>query len=126
MEEKDQTIGFRVTLKERQRLEEEAKQAGLSLTDHVRAKLLSPASSNGNGNLEALIKHCIYMVNQVYVGLFSIAEAEGKAGRFLTAQQLDEVYDQTRKDALVYAIEFPESFAAVQAEIAALSKNDAA
>jgi hypothetical protein len=133
-EEKSITIGFRATPTEAAAIDAAAAKNGLSRADHARSKVLSTTNddaSNGHldtrlEKLEALIKHCIYMVNQVYVGFFSIAEAEGKAGHFLTAQQLDEVYDQTRTDALVYAIEFPESFAAVQAEIAALSKKAAA
>jgi hypothetical protein len=125
MEEKDQTIGFRVTLKERQKLEEEAKQTGLSLTDHVRMKLLSVPTEASTDHLEALIKHAIYTINQVYVGVFAIAEAEGKARRFLSAREIDQVHDQVRAEALVYAVQFPNSFAAVQAEIAALAKNGA-
>jgi hypothetical protein len=126
MEERDQTIGFRVTLKERQRLEEEAKQAGLSLTDHVRARLLSPTRSDGNGNLETLIKYAIYAISQTQNALYSIAEAHGKAGRFLSTAELEQVAHRCHDEAIQYAIEFAENFTATQAEIAAASKQQEA
>jgi mobilization protein NikA len=129
-EKKPRMLSFEVSPEEFEFIEAATAKAGISRSEYLRARATSNPQAASNGNLaarlerlEALITHCIYMVNQVYVGLFSIAEAEGKGGRFLTAQQLDEVYEQTRKDALVYAVEFPESFAAVQTEIAALSKK---
>jgi hypothetical protein len=131
-EEKSITISFRATPSEAAAIDTEAAKSGLSRADHARSKVLSNAKNETNigsleprlEQLENLIKHGIYITNQVYVALYSIAEAEGKAGNFLTAKQLDEVYDRVRADALVYAVEFPDSFAAVQAEIAALSKKD--
>src|SRR5215472_1778980 len=130
-EEKSVTISFRATPSEAATIDTEAAKSGLSRADHARSKVLSNAKDETNigsleprlEQLETLIKHGIYITNQVYVALYSIAEAEGKAGNFLTAKQLDEVYDRVRADALVYAVGFPDSFAAVQAEIAAMSKK---
>jgi hypothetical protein len=126
MDDKEQkVITFKLSAEEAETLDAKASQAGMSRSDYLRMMLFTPAKSATN-DLEALIKHSIYMINQVYVGLFSIAEAQGKAGRFLSMEQLEAVFDQVRADALVYAVEFPDSFAAVQAEIAALSKKDGA
>jgi hypothetical protein len=128
------TIGFRVTDAEREQLEAEAKEAGKNLAEYARSKVLSNTNddpSNGHlearlEKLEALIKHSIYITNQVYTGLFSIAEAEGKAGRFLSLEQLQAVFKNVRAQALGYAAVFPEHFEAVQAEIAAAAKKEKA
>src|SRR5262249_55587730 len=129
-EKKPRMLSFEVSPEEFEFIEAATAKAGVSRSEYLRERATSNPAAANNGNLEArierleaLIKHCIYMVNQVYVGMFSIAEAESKTSRFLTPAQLDEVYKQTRVDALVYAVEFPESFAAVQAEIAAFGKK---
>jgi hypothetical protein len=135
VENDNKNIGFRANNEEIALIDEAAAKAGMNRADYLRFKTIPTAdcaapmetkNSNLEGRLdklEALVKHSIYVVNQVYVGLFSIAEAEGKSGRFLTIQQLDEIDAQTRAEALAYAVEFPQSFPAVQAEIAAASKK---
>jgi hypothetical protein len=133
-EEKTITISFRATPTEAAAIDAEAAKSGFSRADHVRSKVLSNAEDETNigsfhprlEKLENLIKHGIYITNQVYVALFSIAEAEGKAGRFLSMEQLATVYDRVRAVALGYAVEFPERFNAVQAEITAMSKKQEA
>ena len=126
MDDKEQkVITFKLSVEKADALDTSAAEAGMNRTEYICARLFSPPPP-AKDRLEALIKHSIYMINQVYVGLFSIAEAQGKAGRFLSLEQLEAVFDQVRADALVYAVEFPDSFAAVQAEIAALSKKDEA
>ena len=132
-EKKPRMLSFEVSPDEFEFIEAATAKAGISRSEYLRARATSNPTATSNGNLEArleqlenLIKHGIYITNQVYVALYSIAEAEGKAGNFLTAKQLDEVYDRVRADALIYAVGFPDSFAAVQAEIAAMSKKDKA
>jgi len=130
-EEKSVTISFRATPSEAAAIDTEAAKSGLSRADHARSKVLSNTKDETNigslehrlEQLENLIKHGIYITNQVYVGLFSIAEAEGKAGRFLSTEELGTVYDHVRADALIYAVKFPERFNAVQAEIEAMRKK---
>jgi hypothetical protein len=123
-EEKTVTISFRATPSEAAAMDTEAAKNGLSRADHVRSKVLSGANDlTTNGALEALVKHAIYTINQTHSALYSIAEEQGKTGRFLTSGELEKVYDRVRGEALQYAVEFPDSFGAVQAEIAALSKK---
>jgi hypothetical protein len=133
-EEKSVTISFRTTPSEAAAIDTEAAKNGLSRADHARSKVLSNAQDETNigsleprlEKLESLIKHCIYSTNRVHIGLYSIAEAEGKAGRPLTNAELREVYDRARAETLQYAVKFPNSFAAMQAEIAAISKKQEA
>jgi hypothetical protein len=120
-----QVMSIRLSAEELEKVDAAAAAAGMSRPEYARSKLLAPAIDPPTTNLEALIKHAIYTINQVYVGVFAIAEAEGKARRFLSAREIDQVHDQVRAEALVYAVQFPNSFAAVQAEISALAKNGA-
>jgi hypothetical protein len=120
-----QVMSIRLSSEELQKIDAAAAAVGLSRPDYARSKLLAPIIETPTTQLEALIKHAIYMANQIYVGLFSIAEAQGQARRFLSTQELRKVYNQVRAAALNYAVEFPEHFEAVQAEIAAKAKNGA-
>lgn len=124
-EKKRRMVSFEIDVEELEIIEARAAKLGLSRSEYLRARATSdPAATSSNG-LEALIKYAIYTINQVYVGCFAIAQAEGKAGRFLSAEKLDQIHDQVRAEALDFAVEFPERFEAVQAEIAAAVKNGA-
>jgi len=124
-EKKRRMVSFEIDVDELEIIEARAANAGLSRSEYLRARAMSDPAETSSNKLEALIKHSIYMANQIYVGLFSIAEAQGQARRFLSTEELRKVYDQVRAEALVYAVEFPESFEAVQAEIAAAAKSGA-
>jgi hypothetical protein len=136
-------ITFRVSQQELETIEAGAAQVGMNRADYVRSQVLAPDSNARvvqlkkqldsltdrlgraaeQQRVEDLVKHAIYLANQIYTGIFSIAEAQGKAGRFLNTEQLREVYDRVRADALRYAVEFPEHFEVVQAEIAAAANT---
>jgi Ribbon-helix-helix protein, copG family len=122
MDDKEQkVITFKLSAEEAETLDAKANQAGKSRSDYLRMILFAPPEP-ASSCLEDLIKHAIYQINQTHNALYSIAEAEGKAARFLTTEELSEVYDRVRAEALRYAVEFPDSFATVQAEIAKMSK----
>jgi hypothetical protein len=125
-EKQPQVISCKVSPDEAETIKSRAAALGISLSEYVRSRALSRPTEASNDRLEALVKHGIYLANQIYVALYSIAEAEGKAGRFLSTEQLGTVYDRVRAVALGYAVEFPEHFNAVQAEIAAMSKKQEA
>jgi hypothetical protein len=123
MEERDQTIGFRVTKSERTTLENAAQRAGVTLAEYARTKVLSSDRTTATDDLEALVKHCIYIVNQTHDAVFSIAEAQGNARRFLTTEELEEVYREVQARVLAYAVEFPKKFAALRDEIMAAGQK---
>ena len=124
MDEKEQkVITFKLSAEEAEALDAKANQAGLSRSDYLRTILVA-APQQQTSNLEDLIKYMIYSLNQVYVSVYSIAEAEGKAGRFLTPSQLDDVHEQVKRDTLTYAANFPKIFSAAQAAIAPHVKKD--
>jgi len=112
-------ISFQVSAEELAAIEARAAKAGLSRSEYLRLRALSEPAASSIETLEALIKHAIYLTNQVHEGLYSIAEAEGKAQRFLSTEELEKVYYQAQANALVYVVEFPDKFAAMRAEVAA-------
>jgi hypothetical protein len=117
METKDSTmITFRLTSEEFQALDTRAAEAGMSRSDYLRMILFAP-SKPANDDLEALIKHCIYIVNQTHDAVFSIAEAQGNERRFLTREELEKVYREVQARVLTYAVEFPKKLAALRDEI---------
>jgi hypothetical protein len=125
MDEKEQkVITFKLSVEEAEKLDAEANAAELSRSDYLRKVLFTP-SVPSNGKLEDLIKHAIYTINQVHTALYSVAEAEGKAARFLSTEELRDVYKRVRVEAIRYALEFPQRFDVVQAEIAAAAQNGA-
>jgi hypothetical protein len=125
MDEVTQTVGFRATPQEIAKMDEEAKAAGLSRADYVRSKVLAPPAGTLNANSNRMLEHLGYMINQVHEAIYSIAEAEGEAGRFLSTAQLREVYDAVRVRSIQYALDFSDQFAAIQAAIAAAKKGTA-
>jgi hypothetical protein len=122
-EKQPQVISSKVSADEAEIIKGRAAARGISVSEYMRERALSEPTEASIEHLEALIKHCIYSTNRVHIGLYSIAEAKGKAGRPLTNAELREVYDRARAEALQYAVKFPDNFAAMQAEIAAMTKK---
>jgi hypothetical protein len=125
-EKQPQVISSKVSADEAEIIKGRAAARGISVSEYLRERALSKPTEASIEHLETLIKHCIYSTNRLHIGLYSIAEAEGKAGRPLTNAELREVYDRARAEALQYAVKFPDNFAAMQAEIAAMSKKQEA
>jgi hypothetical protein len=125
MEERSQQVlSCKVSPEEADTIKTRAQARGISVSEFLRTRALTEADNNAIERLQALIKHAIYQINQTHIALYSIAEAEGEAKRFLSTQELRTVYDRVRAEAIIYAVEFPEKFAAVQAEIAAAREKE--
>jgi uncharacterized protein (DUF1778 family) len=125
MEERSQQVlSCKVSAEEADTIKSRAQARGISVSEFLRTRALAEADDNVIERLQALIKHAIYQINQTHIALYSIAEAEGEAKRFLSTQELRTVYDRVRAEAISYAVEFPEKLAAVQAEIAAAREKE--
>ena len=121
MEERSQQVlSCKVSPEEADTIKTRAQARGISVSEFLRTRALAEADDNATERLQALIKHAIYQINQTHVALYSIAEAKS----FLSNEQLRTVYDRVRAEAISYAVEFPEKFAAVQAEIAAAREKE--
>ncbi len=123
MDEKEQkVITFKLSAEEAEALDAKANQAGMSRSDYLRMVLFTPPEPTSN-NLETLIKHALYRIDQVHNALYSIAEGEGKVGRFLSTDELQEIYDHIKDETVKHARELPNRLAAMQAKIAAASEK---
>src|SRR5215472_8008282 len=119
-----QVLSCKVSAQEADTIKSRAQARGVSVSEFLRTRALTEADDSTIEQLETLIKHAIYQINQTHIALYSIAEAEGVAKRFLSTQELRAVYDRARAEAFSYAVEFPEKLAAVQAEIAAAREKE--
>ena len=117
-------ISFQVSGQELEMIEGRAAEAGLSRSEYIRARALSESAERSDNYLAELIKHGIYLANQAIVAVFSIAQAEGKHNRFLSYDELREVYKRVNAEAILYAVEFPEQFVQVQDLIEAERKAE--
>ena len=105
-------------------IEARAAEAGLSRSEYIRVRALSEPAERSNDYFAELVKHGIYLANQAIVAVFSIAQAEGKHNRFLSYDELREVYKRVNAEATLYAVEFPEQFVQVQDLIEAERKAE--
>jgi hypothetical protein len=76
-----QLMSIRLSSEELQKLETEAAEAGMSRADYIRRTLLSaratPLAEAGNSDIEALLRHLIYITNRIHIAIYSIAETAG-------------------------------------------------
>jgi mobilization protein NikA len=117
-------ITFQVSGQELEMIEARAAEAGLSRSEYIRARALSEPAEHSYNYLADLIKHGIYLANQAIVAQYSIAQAEGKHNRFLSYDEIREVYKRVNVEAIQYALEFPEEFVQVQELIEAERKAE--
>jgi hypothetical protein len=124
-----QVMSIRLSSEELQKIDAGAAASGMNRPDYARSKLLAPAIEMPANNLEArleqieaLVKHALCRIDQVYDGIFSIAEDEGK----LSTEQLKEIHDRILEQTVRHATKLPESLATMQAKIAEASKKEKA
>jgi Ribbon-helix-helix protein, copG family len=127
MEENEQKveqklITFKLPPAEAEALDHRAEQAGMNRRDYLRLAIATLGQPRIN-ELRDLLQYAIYLETQIYNGLFSIAEGEGKAKRFLSNAELKEINQRMRRDAIQYAVGFDEHFKAVMAELTAARKT---
>jgi mobilization protein NikA len=122
--DEERRVSFRVSIEEDEVIKSGAREQGISVSEYVRARVFSEPAERSNNYLAELIKHGIYLANQAIVAVYSIAQAEGKHNRFLSYDELREVYKRVNVEAIRYAVEFPEQFVEVQELIEAERKAE--
>jgi mobilization protein NikA len=121
--DEERRVSFRVSIEEDEVIKSGAREQGISVSEYVRARVFSEPAERSSHYLAELIKHGIYLANQAIVAVYSIAQAEGKHNRFLSYDELREVYKRVNAEAIQYAVEFPEQFIQVQQLIEAERKT---
>ena len=83
------TVSFRLPPDAVARIEARAAEAGISRSEYLRARAESLPEDSTTGNLEALLRHLIYMESRTHIALYAIHEMAGT----LSTAALQEVYD---------------------------------
>jgi hypothetical protein len=114
MDDKGQVVTFRVTPKELEELDTEAKQAGLARSDYIRSRVFSPLPVPLDGNVELLLRHVIYIAVRTHSAIYSIPEQQGS----LSTERLQQIYDRALTDGVKYMNELPQRIAKANGQIA--------
>jgi hypothetical protein len=76
LEEKEPRIfNFKVSIEEAEAIDADAKKLGMSRSDYIRTRVLSPIINAPFANLEALLRFTIWTQNRLHIAMFSIPQA---------------------------------------------------
>jgi hypothetical protein len=124
MDDKESKIlSFQVTVEELAIIDARAAKAGANRSEYLRTRALSEPVAAPSDELRDLIRYGIYLETQIYNGMFSIAEGQGKVKRFLSNEELKGISQRVRRDTVQYAVGFDEHFKAVAAELDAARRT---
>ena len=111
MEDQERRIvSFQVSAAEAESIEAAAAKEGVSRSEYLRQKLLSPRPEAPTTDIEAMLRHLIYITNCTHGGVYAIAEAAGT----LPTKRLREVYNENAGRAARYMAELPKHLARIQ------------
>jgi mobilization protein NikA len=114
-------LSFKVSADEAEVIQAAADKEGISrseylrnaISKYIRNRMRTPADAP-TGNLEALLRHLIYMESRTHIALYSIHEMAGT----LSTGALKEVYEHAVSETLKYMVALPDRIAKAQAQIA--------
>jgi hypothetical protein len=115
MEDQERRIvSFQVSLAEAESIEAAATEEGVSRSEYLRQKLLSPRPEASTTDVEAMLLHLIYITNRTHATIYTIAEIAGT----LPSAKLHEIYDDAAAATARYMVDLPNRMASVRAKIA--------
>jgi alpha-L-fucosidase len=128
MEDKERRIvSFQVSADEVEAIESAAANLGVSRSEYLRSRVLSPAGADADNNTEALLRHLerllrhlVYITSRTHVAVCAIPETAGT----ISTKQLREMYDGARTASLEYMADLPERMAKAETDIASQSRTD--
>jgi len=122
-------LTFKVSTDEAEVIQANADEEGVSRSEYLR-NAISRYIRNGmrtpadapTGNVEALLRHLIYMASRIHIALYAIPQTAGT----LSIKVLKEIYEGTRSESVKYLVELSDVLAATQAKIAEQANSAAA
>jgi hypothetical protein len=128
MEDKERRIvSFQVSADEVEAIESAAANLGVSRSEYLRSRILSPASADADNNteatlrhLEGLLRHLVYITSRTHVAVYAIPETAGT----MSTKQLREIYEGARIAGLEYMADLPERMAKAETNIASQGRTD--
>ena len=77
MEEKEQRVfNFKVSVEEAEAIDAAAEKLGMTRSEYIRTRVLSPLINAPFANLEALLRFIIWTQNRLHIAMFSIPQAQ--------------------------------------------------
>ena len=114
-----QVMSLRLSIEELQKIDAAAAEAGMSRPDYARTKLLEPATTASSA-LEESIRHLIYMVENLHLSTYLIAEKSA----FLEPEQLHAILKSATQEAGLYVHQLTRHFAKLRELVEAFQAAD--
>jgi len=114
-----QVMSLRLSIEELQKIDAAAAEAGMSRPDYARAKLLEPATTASYA-LEESIRYLIYMVENLHLSTYLIAEKSV----FLEPEQLQAILKSATQEAGLYVHQLTRHFAKLRELVKAFHAAD--
>ena len=126
--EEERKVSFRISAEEDEIIKAAAREKGISVSEYVRARVLSDAAASNMGvpetrvsHIEGLLRHLVYITSRTHVAVYAIPETAGT----ISTKQLREIYEGARIAGLEYMVDLPERMAKAETHIAGQSRTDA-
>ena len=125
--EEERKVSFRISAEEDEIIKAAAREQGISVSEYVRARVLSDRATSDKGaaetrvsQIERLLRHLVYITSRTHVAVYAIPETAG----IISTKQLREIYEGARTAGLEYMAELPERMAKTDTHIASQSRAD--
>jgi predicted DNA binding CopG/RHH family protein len=125
--EEERKVSFRISAEEDEIIKAAAREQGISVSEYVRARVLSDGVTSDKGaaetqvsHIERLLRHLVYITSRTHVAVYSIAQTAGT----ISTEQLREIYDGARAEGLDYMANLAERMAKAEARIASQSRTN--
>ena len=124
--EEERKVSFRISAEEDEIIKAAAREQGISVSEYVRARVLSGGTASDKGGaetrvsqIEGLLRHLVYITSRTHVAVYAIPEIAG----IISTKQLREIYEGARTAGLEYMAELPERMAKAETHIASQGRT---
>lgn len=125
--EEERKVSFRISAEEDEIIKAAARDQGISVSEYVRARVLSDGATSDKGvaktrvsHIERLLRHLVYITSRIHVAVYALPEIAGT----ISSKQLREIYEGARTAGLEYMAELPERMAKAETQIASQSRTE--
>ena len=125
--EEERKVSFRISAEEDEIIKAAAREQGISVSEYVRARVLSDRATSDKGaaetrasHIERLLRHLVYITSRTHVAVYAIPESAGT----ISSKQLREIYEGARTAGLEYMADLPERMAKAETQTAGQSRSD--
>ncbi len=129
MEDRERRIvSFQVSADEVEAIESAAANLGVSRSEYLRGRVLSPAGAEADNNnteallrhLEGLLRHLVYVTSRTHVAVYAIPQSAGT----MSTERLREIYEGARIAGLEHMADLPERMVKAETHIASQRRTD--